>query len=112
MKNDLWVVDNGGIADMQTQAAILQSNIGTPREWVAVGIADDEGFAAVVALCHPDNAKLIASAGKLVEALGEVQTALACYRDEARYVNPEHGIITLEELKYLVVDPLLESIGR
>ena len=64
-----WVVDDG-VTDMEAQAEQLVSNVGTNRAWVAVGAYDDgEGFAEVVALCHPDNAAVIAVAPELLNAL-------------------------------------------
>jgi hypothetical protein len=43
-------------------------------------------------------------------ALKEVQAALACFRDKKPYTHPVHGNISLEELKYLVVDTAIERI--
>ena len=53
------------------------------------------------------DARLIASAPDLYAALREVQRALACDRDGIPYAHPVHGRITLEEVKYTVVDPAL-----
>lgn len=49
-----------------------------------------------------------------VDALKQVQIALAAHRDGEKYVHPdhpEHGEMTLEELKYCVVDPALDYIN-
>jgi len=44
---------------------------------------------------------------KLEQALLHTQAMLAAYRDEQVYEHPTHGVIkTLEEFKYLVIDPL------
>ena len=40
----------------------------------------------------------------LLSALKFTQTALANWRDEKDIVHPKHGILNLEEVKYLVVD--------
>ena len=53
------------------------------------------------------DAVLIAAAPDLYAALREVQRALACDRDGIPYAHPVHGRITLEEVKYTVVDPAL-----
>ena len=45
--------------DVSDQAMMLIDDIGTDREWQAIGICDAEGFAEVTALCHPDHAKLL-----------------------------------------------------
>lgn len=50
---------------------------------------------------------------KLEKALDMVQEALASYRDGNKVLvdHPEHGpITTIEEVKYLVVDPLLQTL--
>lgn len=50
---------------------------------------------------------------KLEEALDMVQEALASYRDGNKVLvdHPKHGpITTIEEVKYLVVDPLLQTL--
>lgn len=44
-----------------------------------------------------------------IEALEQVRDALACHRDGETYVHPEHGELCLEEVKYCVVDPVLEK---
>ena len=61
-----WVIDDGMVR-MSNQASILIDDIGTERQWVAIGIEDEDGFAEVVALAHPINARLIASAPDLLE---------------------------------------------
>jgi len=45
-----------------------------------------------------------------LEALRQVQIALACHRDGEAYIHPEHGELCLEEVKYCVVDPVIEAI--
>lgn len=63
-----WRVE-GGTVLIEDQARILAEDVGTDREWVCVGINDEEGFAEVLALCHPINSALIASAPDLLDAL-------------------------------------------
>ena len=46
----------------------------------------------------------------LLDAMEHVQKALAAFRDgETTYKHPEHGSLLLEEVKYCVVDPVLEA---
>jgi len=45
-----------------------------------------------------------------LEALKQVQIALACHRDNLDYIHPQHGKICLEEVKYCIVDPAIEAI--
>ncbi len=42
------------------------------------------------------------------EALEFIQTALANWRDEQPIIHSEYGELNLEEVKYLIVDPILE----
>ncbi len=62
-----WVVDDG-LVTMRDQAELIKADIGTNREWTAIGKNDEEGFAEVVSLSHPANALLIAAAPELLEA--------------------------------------------
>ena len=59
-----WVIDDGLIR-AEEMAAAIESN----PTWVAVGINDEDGFAASVAYCHPINASLIAATPDLLSAL-------------------------------------------
>lgn len=46
---------------------------------------------------------------ELAEALTAAWNAIACHRDNVPYVHPVHGTLTLEEVKYLILDPALEK---
>lgn len=80
-----WVIDDG-IDDPENMADELLRNAGEENEWIAIGIADEEGYAESVAYCHPNNAKRIvacvnALAGvkdprKLLDVLEKVQDDL------------------------------------
>ena len=63
-----WIVDDGTDSTENMSEVILEDK-GTDREWIAVGIADNDGYAESVAYCHPDNAHLIAAAPEMLEAL-------------------------------------------
>ena len=83
-----WHIDDGFVR-MDDQVVMLQKNIGTKAEWVAVGINDTEGFAEVVALCHPINAPVVAAVPDLLAACIEARTdiedaikAEVCSRDD------------------------------
>lgn len=77
---------------------------------LAVGLTLEEAKDLVDGLMGmDDDADACRMLSRFYAALGHVQDALACYRDKAQYVHPEHGAISLEELKYLVVDPLLSG---
>lgn len=57
-----WAVDiDTGQPDvpMDAQAKQLMDNMGTDRQWCAICTQDADGIAEVVALAHPDNARLI-----------------------------------------------------
>jgi methionine synthase II (cobalamin-independent) len=65
----------------------------------------------IVQVLQPDKVDPLQMA---VDALKQVQIALAAHRDGEKYVHPdhpEHGEMTLEELKYCVVDPALDYIN-
>lgn len=63
-----WKLDKEQMVSMRDQAQMLLDDIGTDREWVAVGLEDCDGFAEVIAMTHPQNARLIAAAPDLLEA--------------------------------------------
>jgi len=97
-----WRADNDGQIMLEDQIPMLLEDKGTDREWVSVGEYDEEGMLSVVALCHPNNARLIAAApamyaesktlcslvrafmndnrlydGQLIQAIHNLETALA-----------------------------------
>ena len=62
-----------------------------------------------IVVCDTDNeanAKLIAAAPDMLEALLKVQTAIANWRDD---VDSE---MNLEEIKYLIIDPIIERATK
>ena len=66
-----WIVGTmGHDTDIDTQVSCLKENEGTDKEWTAIGVEDADGFSEVIALAHPANARLIAAAPDLLEALG------------------------------------------
>jgi len=70
MKNaqEKWIV-----SDLQRQKDHIEDltlDLDNPdRHFVAVGYADEDGYAASIAYCHPINAPLISSAPELLAAL-------------------------------------------
>jgi hypothetical protein len=62
-----WIADDR--AGPEEMLGELSRSLGTGREWVAVGIVDEDGVAAHVAYCHPLNAPLISAAPDLLAAL-------------------------------------------
>lgn len=70
-----WVVDAGNIDDLDNMLAQLSAGKSEQNEWVAVGITDNDGYAASVAYCHQDNAPLISAAPELLECLERVREA-------------------------------------
>ena len=92
------VIDDGFATDMQTQADYLIEGIGTDLEWVAIGVEDEDGFAAVVALAHPTNAQAIALAHNLMPTLLEaVEAAQNLVAMKGRY-NTEIAYGRLEQI--------------
>lgn len=59
-----WVKDDGFVRPQDMVEQLLENTT-----WVAVGICDEDGYAASVAYCHPDNASLISAAPEMLEAL-------------------------------------------
>lgn len=82
-------------------------------ETTSVGVAvtyGDQGGQTAAELVRRWNAY-----PELVAALDMVQEALAAHRDGSRVIvdHPEHGPITsLEEVKYLTVDPVLNTLTQ
>ena len=64
-----WRADDDEQIMLEDQIPMLLEDKGTDREWVSVGEYDEEGMLSVVALCHPNNARLIAAAPAMYEAL-------------------------------------------
>lgn len=67
-----WAVDidyGGPDVDLVNQADQLIENAHTPDRWCAVGICDKDGFAEVVALAHPHNARRIVQCVNAHDAL-------------------------------------------
>jgi hypothetical protein len=64
-----WIVDAGGTDDIQNMADCLLTAKGTKDEWMAVGLADHDGYAESIAYCHANNAPMIAAAPDLHKAL-------------------------------------------
>jgi len=78
-----WIVgDMGHDTSIEAQVQQLQEGEGTDREWTAVGICDEDGFAEVVALTHPSNAPLVAAAPDLLNALRAVKERRICWPKE------------------------------
>jgi len=85
----------------------------TPGPWtmtkgahrIEVRINERESYA--FALKDEANARLIAAAPPMAEALEAAQAAIAAERDGDAYVHPVHGPMTLEEVKYVLIDPAL-----
>jgi hypothetical protein len=69
-----WIRESGCLsrADMAEQ---LLDPMNTA--WVAVGVQDEDGYAASVAYCHPLNAKAIAAVPELLAALEKIESELA-----------------------------------
>jgi hypothetical protein len=70
-----YYIDDGFVR-IDEQASILVDDVGTEREWVAIGPGDEDNAnrpAEVVALCHPANAahivRCVNSHESLVNAL-------------------------------------------
>lgn len=53
-----WIVDECDVA----------SDTSPPDDWTAIGTADEDGLASIVAYCHPDNAPVLAAAPDLLTA--------------------------------------------
>ena len=51
------------------------------------------------------------SHNELVKALEFVQYALACWRDQEPITHIKHGVMSLEEVKYCIVDVTLDEIN-
>jgi len=91
-----WIVDDG-LIDLQGQACMLLEHIGTKNEWVAIGINDEDGFAAVVALTHSVNAHLIAKAPLLLECRNLLE-----HLNDPVYLSAPMSIEMIEQISTLL----------
>lgn len=64
MTKGKWIVDEG-VDTIENMIDCLKEN----QDWIAVGVADEDGYAESVAYCHPANAQAIAALPDLIEAL-------------------------------------------
>ena len=83
-----WTVDEG-TDSIENMAQCLQENQGTDREWIAVGIRDEDGYAESVAYCHPDNTRLISAAPELYNILFDLVSDLKSDHDVSMYEEGE-----------------------
>lgn len=87
-----WVIDDG-IDDPENMADELLRNAGEENEWIAIGIADEEGYAESVAYCHPNNAPRIVACINALEGIKDPrelrEVAAALYRALAED-TPDH----------------------
>jgi hypothetical protein len=67
-----WGLDGNGFIRLSEQLDECREEIGTENEWVPIVTLDEDGTSGVVALTHPTNAHLIASAPDLLAALREL----------------------------------------
>lgn len=75
------------------------------------GKARDEDYFAPPFETYEANGALIAAAPELLDGMRYLQSVLASIRDNEEIpAHPVHGKIrTYEEVKYLIVDPLIEK---
>ena len=87
--------------DVSDQAQMLLDNIGTDREWQAIGINDAEGFAEVTALCHPEHAKLLVHYHnhfmEALEVLKHAHTSLRTFTWSPHWTTSDDGTLALIE---------------
>lgn len=84
-----------------------RGRVGFAIRWTQGGKAG--GFES--AMPTKEIALACAAAPEMLDALIQVQVAFGCLRDGQHYIHPVHGPIAIEELKYLVIDPLLEKLA-
>jgi len=73
-------------------------------------VHDDAGF--ICAVESESTAELFAAAADMLDALRFVQKAIANFRDGLDFTDHhEHGALRLEEVKYCVVDPVIDWAG-
>jgi hypothetical protein len=65
-----WYVDDG-VDNNENMVSCLEGS-----DWVAVGIHDEDGYAASVAYCHHTNAPLIAAAPELFATLRAIKARI------------------------------------
>lgn len=71
-----FVVDDQHIVGPEEMSNSLLLDKGSSREWVAVGLNDEDGFAECVAYCHPMNALAISLVPQLIKEVLELRGSL------------------------------------
>ena len=100
-----WMQDSDGFVRLEDQCSIILDNANNEGlAWVPICTKDSEGISGIVALCHPINARLIAKAPELVEALREAYFVLAWTRNQWPGRSTAHGQALLCKLRDALVD--------
>jgi hypothetical protein len=93
-----------------TQGPWIYQNTGPDSHNQGVVYSKETGESIAVAYDRK-NLKAIAAVPDLIDALLFVQEAIALWRDGGPHLrHPEHGLLTLEEVKYCVVDDALSKL--
>lgn len=74
-KPEVWAIDDG-VDSPENMSSEILAGVGTPREWVAVGKEDKDGYAESVAYCHPLTAPKIRAAPELITLVRKIQDAV------------------------------------
>lgn len=91
------IVDKNRIDRVDNMIACLKEGEGTVREWIAIGVADKEGYAESTAYCHPDNASLIVQAvNTFDEAKAALEEAYHELRVRCGYTEGFHAYDTIK----------------
>lgn len=100
-----------GPLDCDRSVNVKMENGETVTLWELTTRPKDGGFTTTGYVFGKDDARLYAVAEELLEALRFVQTAIANFRDGLDYtLHPGYGALKLEEVKYCVVDPIIEKV--
>ena len=105
-------IDEDAPVSIEDQAGMLVDAIGTEREWCGIGIRDGEGFAEVVALAHPNNARWIRHCcnnfDELVEVLDDAAHSLEAAAIALKESPAQHFYILQAKKMWKVIEKAKE----
>lgn len=103
-------LDTNAPVSIEDQADLLKEDLGTGREWCAIGVEDADGFAEVVALAHENNARKLAYCFNHFDKAIEALETIADVADN-EWSDTEQVVDLLNDIRGTAQDTLEEIKG-